>query len=162
MIRDLRLYEHGLRIVERPLLNYVVEAPDRGPAHRPTGADTMRHLATRAPRDAERYRAYHAQLETGVALLKDLLLATPPTNLKRFGDCGRRCQWGRSFRALPLESQRVIHELFTRSAGDLLDGWFEDEGLKARIRLRWHRRQLRQSLHTRHCIRVAAPRLRRR
>ncbi|HXR52081.1 MAG TPA: FAD-dependent oxidoreductase, partial [Steroidobacteraceae bacterium] len=28
VIRDLRLHEHGLRIVERPLQNYVVEGPD--------------------------------------------------------------------------------------------------------------------------------------
>jgi phytoene dehydrogenase-like protein len=131
VIRDLRLHQHGLRIVERPLLNYVVEAPDRGLRIGPTGADTLRHLATRAPRDAERYQAYHAQLETGVALLKDLLLATPPTDLKRFGDLWSALSLGRAFRALPLESQRVIHELFTRSAGDLLDGWFEDPALKA-------------------------------
>ncbi|MEJ0100549.1 MAG: NAD(P)/FAD-dependent oxidoreductase [Pseudomonadota bacterium] len=131
VIRELRLHEHGLRIVERPLLNYVVEAPGRGLRIGPTGADTLRHLAARSPRDAERYGAYHAQLETGVALLKDLLLTTPPTDLKRFGDLWSALSLGRAFRALPLESQRVVHELFTRSAGDLLDGWFEDEGLKA-------------------------------
>jgi phytoene dehydrogenase-like protein len=131
VIRDLRLHEHGLRIVERPLLNYVVEGPDRGLRIGPTGADTLRHLAARSPRDAERHGAYHAQLATGVALLKELLLATPPTDLKRFGDLWSALSLGRAFRALPLESQRVIHELFTRSAGELLDGWFEDEGLKA-------------------------------
>src|SRR6185369_8461834 len=27
VIRDLKLHEHGLRIVERPLLNYLVETP---------------------------------------------------------------------------------------------------------------------------------------
>src|SRR5512147_1551376 len=30
VIRDLRLHEHGLEIVERPLLNYLVEGQDRG------------------------------------------------------------------------------------------------------------------------------------
>jgi phytoene dehydrogenase-like protein len=131
VIRDLRLHEHGLRIVERPLLNYVVEGPGQGLRIGPTGADTRRYIAARSPRDAERYGAYHAQLETGVALLKDLLTATPPTDLKRFGDLWSALSLGRAFRALPMESQRAVHELFTRSAGDLLDGWFEDEGLKA-------------------------------
>jgi hypothetical protein len=46
------------------------------------------------PRDAERYRAYHAQLATDVALLKDLLLATLPTDLTRFGDL---CCWTAAF-----------------------------------------------------------------
>ena len=131
VIRDLKLREHGLRIVERPLLNYLVETPDSGLRIGPTSTDTQRTLAARSPRDAERYAAYHAQLQAGVSLLQDLLLRTPPTNLKRFGDLWSALSVGRAFRALPLQSQRAVHELFTRSAGDFLDGWFEDEGLKA-------------------------------
>ncbi len=131
VIHDLRLHQHGLRIVERPLLNYLVEGDGRGLRIGPTGTDTMRHLAARSPRDAGRHDAWQAQLATAVALLKDLLTRTPPTNLQRFGDLWSALSVGRALRALPLESQRVIHELFTRSAGDLLDGWFEDEGLKA-------------------------------
>ena len=131
VIRDLRLHEHGLRIVERSLLNYLVEAPGQGLRLGPTSADTQRALAARSPRDAGRYEAYHAQLEAGVALLKDLLLQTPPTDLRRLGDLWSMIRVGRAFRALPLETQRAVHELFTRSAGDFLDGWFEDEGIKA-------------------------------
>jgi phytoene dehydrogenase-like protein len=131
VIRDLRLAEHGLRIVERPLLNYVAEAPGSGLRIGPASSDTVRALAARSPRDAQRHGAYHAQLNAGVALLKDLLLATPPTDLKRYGDLWSALSVGRRFRGLPLETQRVVHELFTRSAGDFLDGWFEDPGLKA-------------------------------
>lgn len=131
VIRELRLAEHGLTIVERPLQNYVVEGEGRGLRIGPTGADTKRELARRAPRDAERYDAWQAELATAVAMLRDLLTATPPTDLARAGDLWTALKLGRRFRALPIESQRVVHELFTRSAGDVLDGWFEDEGLKA-------------------------------
>jgi phytoene dehydrogenase-like protein len=131
VISDLRLAHHGLKIVERPLLNYVVEAPGKGLRIGPTGNDTRRHVAQRSPRDAERHAAFHAQLDAAVAMLKELLLRTPPTDLKRMSDLWSVLQVGRSFRALPIETQRVVHELFTRSAGDVLDGWFEDEGLKA-------------------------------
>jgi phytoene dehydrogenase-like protein len=131
VIRDLNLAQHGLRIVERALLNYVAEAPGRGLRIGPTGDDTLRELAQRSPRDAQRYAGYQAQLAAGVTLLKDLLLTTPPTNLQRFGDLWSALSIGRRFRALPLEAQRAVHELFTRSAGDLLDGWFEDPALKA-------------------------------
>jgi phytoene dehydrogenase-like protein len=131
VIRDLNLAAHGLTIVERPLLNYLVEGDGPGLRIGPTSADTVRHLAARSPRDADRHGAYQAQLATGVALLKNLLTRTPPTDLKRIGDLWSALSVGRAFRALPIESQRVIHELFTRSAGELLDGWFEDEGLKA-------------------------------
>jgi phytoene dehydrogenase-like protein len=131
VIRDLKLREHGLRIVERPLLNYLVESPGNGLRIGPTSADTQRALAARSPRDAERHGDYQSQLESGIALLKDLLFTTPPTDLKRFGDLWSALKTGRAFRALPLASQRAVHELFTRSAGDFLDGWFEDAGIKA-------------------------------
>jgi phytoene dehydrogenase-like protein len=131
VIRDLRLARHGLKIVERPLLNYVVEAPGKGLRIGPTGADTRRHLAARSPQDAERHGAFHAQLDAAVALLKDLLLRTPPTDLKRMTDLWSALRFGNSFRVLPIETQRIVHELFTRSAGDVPDGWFEDPALKA-------------------------------
>jgi phytoene dehydrogenase-like protein len=131
VIRELNLAAHGLRVLERPLLNYVAEAPGHGLRIGPTSADTRQRLASRSPRDAERYGAWQAQLDAGVALLKDLLLETPPTDLSRFPDIWSALRVGHRFRQLPLETQRVVHELFTRSAGDLLDGWFEDEGLKA-------------------------------
>jgi phytoene dehydrogenase-like protein len=36
----------------------------------------------------------------------------------------------RTWLGLPLEAQRDVHELFTRSAGELLDAWFETDALK--------------------------------
>jgi phytoene dehydrogenase-like protein len=131
VIRDLNLVRHGLTVVERPLLNYVVEGHGRGLPIGPSGADTKRMLAARSPRDAERLDAWNAQLRAAVDLLKSLLLETPPTDLSRFPDLWSAIRFGRRFRALPVEVQRSVHELFTRSAGDILDGWFEDEALKA-------------------------------
>ncbi len=131
VIREMNLAQHGLVIRERPLLNYVAEAPGHGLRIGPTSADTQARLAARSPRDAERYSAYHQQLAAGVTLLKDLLGQVPPTQLKRAGDLWTALKLGARFRALDLETQRVVHELFTRSAGDFLDGWFEDPALKA-------------------------------
>ncbi|HEV7632908.1 MAG TPA: NAD(P)/FAD-dependent oxidoreductase [Steroidobacteraceae bacterium] len=131
IIRDLRLAEHGLRVLERPLLNYVPQPEGPGFKVGPTTADTRRHLAEISPRDAERLPAYLAQLDAAVHLLKDLLLRTPPTDIRRWGDLWSLLSIGRGFRALSLESQRAVHELFTRSAGDILDGWFESDAIKA-------------------------------
>lgn len=131
VIRELRLAQHGLRIVERPLLNYVVEGAARGLRIGPTSADTLRELAQRTPADVPRYQLWQQQLGIAVDLLKQLLTTTPPTDLSRAGDLWSALKLGHRFRALPLQSQRMVHELFTRSAGDILDGLFEDEGLKA-------------------------------
>ena len=136
IIRELKLAEHGLRVVERPLQNYLPR--ESGPAGSgqglrmgPTLAHTQRAVAAESPRDAARIPAFHAQIEAAVGLLKDQLLRTPPTDLKRIGDLWSLLSTGRAFRALPLEAQRTVHELFTRSAGDVLDGWFESDGIKA-------------------------------
>ena len=57
--------------------------------------------------------------------------------------------------------QRELLDLFTRSAGDILDGWFESDPIKALLRLRRHRRQLRQPVHAGLGLRAAASRVRR-
>ena len=130
--KDLRLAEHGLTVIERPLQNWLAEAPGRGFPLGPTLADTAAALAARgSAADVARLDAYHAHVGQAVELLRSLLLKTPPTDVRRWRDLGAALGVGRAFRALPLPAQRAVHELFTRSAGDLLDGWFDDPALKA-------------------------------
>lgn len=133
VIHELRLAEHGLRIIERPLQNYLPDADGRpGLRLGPTLADTCRAVAAAGSSDdAGRLPAFHAQLDAAVALLKDLLLRTPPTDLRRPGDLWSLLTTGWRFRALPLDTQRSVHELFTRSAGEVLDAWFDNTLLKA-------------------------------
>ncbi len=70
-------------------------------------------------------------------VLRALALDTPPNlatgqgltaNLGAFLDTAKV---GNRLRALELEGQRDLFELFTRSAGDLLDQWFESDPIKA-------------------------------
>jgi len=90
-------------------------------------------VAARSPRDAERLQRFQAQVGDAVDLLKELLLRTPPTDLGRWRDIASLLATGQRFRRLSAETQRTVHELFTRSAGDVLDGWFEDPLLKAAL-----------------------------
>lgn len=131
VIRDLRLAEHGLRIVERPVQNFLPLPDGRAFMSGPTSAATSASLAQFSRRDAERLPAYHAMLGEAVAMLRSLLLETPPTDLARLRDLWGVLRLGRRFRALPLATQRSIHELFTRSAGEVLDHWFESDPVKA-------------------------------
>ena len=131
VIRDLRLAEHGLRILERPMQNFF-PLPDgdsfsAGPQSEATLAEVRRY----SQRDAARLGDFLALLDRAVALLRSLLHRTPPTDLRRVGDLWELLRFGREFRALPLAQQRELHEFFTRSAGELLDHWFETEPLKA-------------------------------
>src|SRR5690554_4963756 len=61
VIADLRLHQHGLRVVERPFANFL-PLPD-GTAFRLGGEDGMAELARRWPRDAQRLPDYYAMLE---------------------------------------------------------------------------------------------------
>ena len=78
VIRDLRLAEHGLRIVERPFANFL-PLPDGGFIKVGGGLEaTQREIARFSKRDAERLPAYYARLEGVADVLRDLLLETPP------------------------------------------------------------------------------------
>jgi phytoene dehydrogenase-like protein len=132
VIAELRLHEHGLRVVERPMQNFVPLADgSRGLAIGPTADDTRRAVAEFSPRDAERLPAYWAMLDSVVAVLKDLLLKTPPNAGGGLAELPRLWSASRAFAKLPRERQRDVHELFTRSAGEILDAWFECDALKA-------------------------------
>jgi phytoene dehydrogenase-like protein len=132
VIRDLELHRHGLRIVERPAGNFW--PIDAGTSmHLPYGslAARQKEMARFSARDAEAYAAYDETLERAAAVLRDLVTRTPPNagggilELIKGGAIGRRVL------KLPLADQRVLLELFTASAQDFLDRWFENEHIKA-------------------------------
>ena len=130
VIRELRLAEHGLTIRERPLQNFL--PLDAGAlCAGPTAADTIAAVRRHSPRDAERLPKYYAMLERVVGWLRPQLLTTPPADLRRLRDLWGTLALGRSLRRLPPATQREVHEVFTRSAGEILDSWFESDAIKA-------------------------------
>ena len=135
IIRDLELYRHGLRIVERPLSNFL-PLPD-GRYLKVGAGRTKGEVAKFSGRDADRLDAYEARLERLTDVLRALALDTPP-NLAtgqglgaHFGALLDTAKVGNRLRSLDLEGQRDLLELFTRSAGDVLDQWFESDPIKA-------------------------------
>jgi len=129
--RDLRLAEHGLTILERPMQNFLPLPDGTALCAGPTLADTLVAVQQRSPEDAERLPAFHAMLERVVTYLRGLLLKTPPASLHGLRDLWSLLALGRDLRRLPARTQREVHELLTRSAGDVLDGWFACDALKA-------------------------------
>ena len=131
VIQDLRLKEHGLKVLERPMQNFLPLPDGRALTAGPDSARTTASVASFSKRDAERLPAYYKMLDSSVELLRSQLLETPPADPRRLRDLWGALQMGRKFRKLEAAVQRDIHELFTRSAGDLLDHWFESDGVKA-------------------------------
>ena len=133
VIADLRLAEHGLRVVERPFSNFL-PLPD-GRAFRLGGEHGAAEVAKWSTRDAERLPQYFAMLERVVAVLRELMLLTPPNVSDGFVLVDWLASVGvaRHLKRLDMRGRRDLLDLFTKSAGELLDHWFESEPLKAAL-----------------------------
>jgi phytoene dehydrogenase-like protein len=135
IIGDLDLHRQGLKLVERPLSNFL-PLPD-GRYLKVSPGRTKTEVAKFSVRDADRLDAYEARLERLTDVLRALALKAPPNvttgqglaaNLGALLDTAKV---GIRLRSLGLEGQRDLVELFTRSAGDVLDQWFESDPIKA-------------------------------
>ncbi|HEY7840952.1 MAG TPA: NAD(P)/FAD-dependent oxidoreductase [Gammaproteobacteria bacterium] len=131
VIRDLNLEKHGLRIVLRPFSNFL-PLPD-GNYFRTgaTTAETQQQFARFSKRDADRLPAYGEMLDTVADVLRDLILETPPNVGGGVRDAWRGLLAGNRMRKLSMPERRDVLDLFTKSAGDLLDTWFEADCVKA-------------------------------
>jgi phytoene dehydrogenase-like protein len=131
VIRDLKLAEHGLRIIERPFANFLPLADGRHFKLGPTTADTQKELSRFSPRDAERLPEYYRVIETAADTLRSLVLETPPNLGFSWRSGLRALGLGSRLMCLSRSAQRDLWEIVTRSAGELLDWWFESDPVKA-------------------------------
>ena len=131
IIRDLNLEAHGLKVLLRPYSNFL-PLPD-GPGLRTgaTLAETQAQFRKFSERDADRLPAYYEMLEQGAALIRSMLLQAPPNAGGGLRDVVSALRLGNRFRKHSMEENRDLLDLFTKSAGELLDDWFEAEPIKA-------------------------------
>ena len=135
IIRDLELADHGLRIVGRPISNFL-PLPD-GRYLKAAPGRTKAEVARFSAADAERLEAYEARLEHMADALRAIALETPPnvaTGQGLVANLGGLLDTSGSSTACARsgsEGQRDSLEMFTRSAGDVLDRWFGSDPIKA-------------------------------
>ena len=131
VLRDLELARHGLRIVNRQVSNFL-PVNDREYLAGPGAAEIAKFSA----KDAARIGAYSARLEAIADVLREMALMTPP-NLTSDGwtaalpELLKSARLGRRLTRLDLTGRRDLLSLFTQSAGDWLNGWFESDPIKA-------------------------------
>src|ERR1700712_627925 len=134
IIADLKLHDHGLRIVERRAQNFL---PSPEGSYLLTGEGRTRDSVARlSPRDADRFDAFAHELEGIADVLRQFVLRAPPNIVEGFGPGAIReainaLGTAGILRRLKLEQQRALLDLFTRSAGEMLDEVFESDLLKA-------------------------------
>ena len=133
VIRDLRLAEHGLRILERPISNFL---PLSDTDYLKVGGSlqsTQTEVARFSSADAARLPAYYAMLDRVADVLRELSLETPPNVGGGIGDFLSAIKTARRFKKLDMAARRDVLDLFTKSAGDVLDFWFESAPIKAAL-----------------------------
>ena len=134
IIADLELARHGLRVVERRMSNFL-PLPDGRYLAAGEGR-TAGEVAKFSQRDAERLPEYEARLEAVATVLRALVLEIPP-NLPEGGliaaipEMLKSASVARRLGGLDLTARRDVLDLFAKSAGDWLDGWFESDPIKA-------------------------------
>ncbi|HEX8261634.1 MAG TPA: NAD(P)/FAD-dependent oxidoreductase [Allosphingosinicella sp.] len=130
VIEDMRLYEHGLKVVLRRIDNFL---PTLGPDHLLSGAGglTRREIARHSPADADGYDAYSAALRSVVAILRDWILRAPPNAGGGLADVLAALKLGNAVRGMSAEEQRNLLDFFTKSAADILGRYFETDIVQA-------------------------------
>jgi phytoene dehydrogenase-like protein len=134
VVSDLRLAAHGLSIVERRAQNFL-PAPDG--RYLLTGEGrTHASVARLSTRDAAAIEGFSKELEAIADVLRQFVLRAPPNLVDAFGAGAIREAFNalgtaNILRQLSLEEKRALLDLFTRSAGEMLDERFENDLVKA-------------------------------
>jgi phytoene dehydrogenase-like protein len=134
IIADLELHDHGLKIVERRAQNFL---PSPDGSYLLTGEGrTQESAAKLSERDADRFDAFTRELEVIADVLRALVLRPPPNLVEGFGVSAIREAFNALGAAsvlqkLSLDQKRSLLDLFTRSAGEMLDDAFESDLVKS-------------------------------
>jgi len=138
------MQERVIRELDLPRYGYQVDAKD--PAFFsvfPDGrhffmwqdrARTLAEISKFSQRDAEVYPAYEDQLERISQVVEDLLLTIPPQfPPKGLGDAIEYLKLAGKMRGLSPRHIVALVKVFTQSAAEFLDEWFESEQVKVTL-----------------------------
>ena len=129
VIRDLELERHGLKVVLRKRDNFLPGDGEYLQAGR--NGLTRKEIVRLNKADGAGYDRYIADLEKVVPLLKKWLLRAPPEIGAGISGLGSLLTLGKDMVGLSTEDTRIVHDFATRSAGEILDRYFDGDLVKA-------------------------------
>lgn len=95
---------------------------------------TVEEIAKFSKKDAERYPAYEEHLEHLAQFVEPLLLTVPPNVPPRsVGDLAEYVRLAGKLRKLRRRDIAALVKIFTQSAAEFLDEWFESDQLKVTL-----------------------------
>jgi len=129
VIADMKLHERGFRIIERTISNFFPFEDTYLKLGGGAGR-TEAEFARFSEKDAEAYPKYDAALEKVAQVLRDIALQTPPNVGGGLSALKAAAMQGWPLAKMDIGTQRDLLDIFTKSARDFLDGWFEDDHIK--------------------------------
>lgn len=133
VIADLRLKQFGYQAY--PLDPAYAAMTEDGPIFFFNEIErTVESIAKYSPRDAAKYAEFEELLESAASFVRPMLLREPPAlGSKSPGDIAGILREGARVGGMSRRQVNDLIRIFTMSVGDLLDDWFEHDGLKGSI-----------------------------
>ena len=133
VIRDLRLKSHGLRFVPRPVANFLPHSDTESLTVFNDDSRTAREFARFSASDARALAGFRAMVHEIGGVVRRQMDRTPPNIGGGIGDMLNAGLAALDVKGLAMPRRRDLAEVFLKSAGDLLDGLFENQHIKAAL-----------------------------
>ncbi|MGB9403050.1 MAG: NAD(P)/FAD-dependent oxidoreductase [Candidatus Acidiferrales bacterium] len=137
IMRDMQLERHGLTMIDPPVRLFALSPDGRGLVLHSSAADSARQISRFSQKDAGKYNEFHTALGKYGALLRQLLLLTPPDIDKLAADeIWEFLKLGRNLRGLGKKDMMRLMRWGPMAVADLASEFFETELLRAAIAAR--------------------------
>src|SRR5215813_2862642 len=133
IVRELELEKHGYRVDAKDPAFFSAFPDGRHFFMWQDRSKTLQEISKFSRRDAEVYPQYEDQLERLAVVVEDLLLTTPPHFPPATMDLVDYLRLAGKLRALGAKDIVALIKVFTQSAADFLDEWFESEQVKVTL-----------------------------
>ena len=130
IITDLKLHDHGLKIVERKVNNFWAHENGNFLAFPVGGQQLKNEIALFSKKDADSLERYFRDTAMVADLIRDFLLETPPNAGGGLRDVFKAALLGNRLRKLSIEDERIVMDIFTKSVADFLALYFENDYVK--------------------------------
>ncbi|MFW5942644.1 MAG: phytoene desaturase family protein [Chloroflexota bacterium] len=134
IVSALDLESHGLQFRESPVALFAPQA--EGPALTlwANGNDNSANVAAFSQRDAQKFAGFVQQSEQMAAVLRRMMLLTPPDiTRRRLGDAMAWGKVGLQVRRLGDRQMMEFMRALPLAVAEYLDGWFESDALKGAL-----------------------------
>lgn len=133
VIRDLRLYENGLKIVPRPLANFYPLPDSQSLTIHNDPNQTAKEYLKFSKKDAKAFPTFMEILRDIASVVQPLMHRSPPVMGVNVQDWMSMLHTYKKVNSLSRSRRRDFVDVFFMPVEDLLNRWFENEHVKATI-----------------------------